>query len=122
LYNADDLSHSHAVDIAAAMHRRLFTTNYIVAETHALLLRRLRRDVAFRFLGEVDQSRAIVVRVYASDELRVRDIIAIHDDKDYSLTDATSFAAMERLHIGAAFTFDRHFAQYGFAVLGPEQR
>lgn len=26
---------------------------------------------------------------------------------------------MERLRIGHAFTFDRHFAQYGFAVLGP---
>ncbi len=28
---------------------------------------------------------------------------------------------MERLRIGTAFTFDRHFAQYGFAVLGPDE-
>ena len=27
---------------------------------------------------------------------------------------------MERLRIGAAFTFDRHVAQYGFAVLDPD--
>lgn len=28
---------------------------------------------------------------------------------------------MERLCIPAAFTFDRHFAQYGFAVLGADK-
>jgi predicted nucleic acid-binding protein len=28
---------------------------------------------------------------------------------------------MERLRIGTAFTFDRHFVQYGFAVLGPAE-
>ena len=32
----------------------------------------------------------------------------------------SSFAVMERLRIGEAFTFDRHFAQYGFVMLGPE--
>ena len=36
------------------------------------------------------------------------------------MTDAISFAVMERLHITRAFTFDRHFAQYGFTVLSPD--
>ncbi len=40
-----------------------------------------------------------------------------YDDKDFSLTDATSFAVMERIRVPYAFTFDRHFAQYGFTVL-----
>jgi len=67
----------------------------------------------------VDNSEATFVRVSTADERRAREIIAIHDDKDYSLTDATRFAVMGRLRIGAAFTFDRHFARYGFAVIGP---
>jgi len=38
-----------------------------------------------------------------------------HQDKDYSLTDCISFVLMQRLGISAAYTFDRHFAQAGFA-------
>ncbi len=40
--------------------------------------------------------------------------------KDFSLTDATSFALMERLGVRFAFTFDRNFAQYGLTALAPE--
>lgn len=33
--------------------------------------------------------------------------------KEFSFTDCTTFAVMERLKIPAAFTFDEHFRQYG---------
>ena len=46
-----------------------------------------------------------------------------HDDRDLgthiTLTDATSFAMMERLGITHAFTADRNCTHYGFAVLTP---
>jgi predicted nucleic acid-binding protein len=100
-------------------HRHLFTTNFIIAETHSLVLNRLGRDLAAQVVETIDNSETTIVRVSAADERRAREIIVTHQDKDYSLTDATSFAVMERLHIGEAFTFDRHFAQFGFAVLGP---
>jgi len=60
-----------------------------------------------------------VVRVEAADEERALEIIRRHEDKDFSLTDATSFAVMSRLGIREAFAFDRHFAQYGFVLLEP---
>ena len=98
---------------------RLFTTNFILAETHALVLTRRNRYDALRVLREIDHSLTTIVRAEADDERRAREILERYDDEDFSLTDAISFAVMERLRIGHAFTFDRHFAQYGFAVLGP---
>lgn len=40
-----------------------------------------------------------------------------YSDKDFSFTDCTSFAGMEMLGINEAFSFDRHFEQYGFTRL-----
>jgi predicted nucleic acid-binding protein len=89
----------------------------IVAEIHALLLKRVGRDVAALAVQWIDASSTTIVRVTTDDETRAREIIFAHSDKDYTLTDATSFAVMERLHIGTAFTLDRHFIQFGFAIL-----
>lgn len=125
LANSSDIDHPRAIEVATFLgrkRRRLFTTNYIFAETHALLLRRMGRVVAARFIVELDSSGTIVVRVSSRDERRAREIITRHDDKDYSLTDATSFAVMERLRIPQAFTFDHHFAQYGLSVLNQPDR
>jgi predicted nucleic acid-binding protein len=59
-----------------------------------------------------------VVRVSAADERRAWEIVRLYRDKDFSMTDATSFAVLERLHIGSALTFDSDFEQAGFAVFG----
>lgn len=87
-----------------------------------LVLNRVGRRDALRILQEIDRSATIIVRVTPADERRARAIIAQYDDKDFTLTDATSFAVMERLGIGHAFTFDRNFTQYGVTVLTPPER
>lgn len=95
----------------------LFTTNFVVAEIHALLLIRLGRQIATAMLDRLDRGSTTIVRVNASDERRARAIIQQYDDKNFSLTDALSFAVMERLRITQAFTFDQNFAQFGFRLL-----
>ena len=123
LADPHDGNHERATAIAQrliAEHWRLFTTNFIVAEIHALLLVRRGRTVAWVALQEKDHSTMTVVRVSAADEQRAREIIARYHDKDFSLTDAASFAVMERLGISTAFTFDHHFAQRGLSGLRPE--
>lgn len=96
------------------------TTNFMVAETHQLFLVRLGHRHATAFLRQFLASSTIVVRVSAQDEQRAHQIIFRYTDKDFSLTDATSFAVMERTGIAQAFSFDQHFAQYGFTILaGP---
>jgi uncharacterized protein len=118
--DAGERHHAAAVAIANRLSSerwRLFTTNFVLAETHALFLTRVNRAVAATVLSEIDNSPTTIVRVTAADEQRARAIISRYQDKDFSLTDAISFAVMERLGIGWAFTFDRNFAQYGWDIL-----
>ena len=96
-------------------HRRLVTTNLVVAETHALLLRRVGRAAALTFVQTVDEPPNVVVR--SSRELEAaaeRNWLARYDDQDFSLADAVSFAVMTDRGIREALTLDRHFAVAGF--------
>jgi predicted nucleic acid-binding protein len=47
-------------------------------------------------------------------------MLAQYKDKDFSLTDALSFAVMERLGVRVAFSLDRHFVQFGWQLLPVE--
>jgi predicted nucleic acid-binding protein len=124
-YALSDRSERRHIDALAIRERlvrerwRLFTTNFIVAETHALHLSHLGYYYAQLFLEQLDQSPTVVVRVSRADELRARQILRRYDDKKFSYTDATSFAVMERLGMTHSFTFDGNFAQYQFTVLAP---
>ncbi|MAG37433.1 MAG: VapC toxin family PIN domain ribonuclease [Dehalococcoidia bacterium] len=96
------------------------TTNFILAETHALFLARLGPAHATAFVRELPHSTARIERVTVADEQRAVAIIWQYTDKGFSLTDATSFAVMERLGITHALAYDRHFTQYGLTVLTPD--
>jgi predicted nucleic acid-binding protein len=54
-----------------------------------------------------------VIRALPEEEDRGREIVARHSDKDWSVCDAISFAIVDVRGIRGAFTFDRHFLQYG---------
>ncbi len=119
LLDADDADHVPAVKVAreiASKKRPSFITNYIEVETHALLLRKLGRVIAREWLLT---ARLPVLRVLSSEEERAREILARYTDKDWTLCDAISFAVLESRPGVSAFTFDRHFRQYGrMDVLG----
>jgi uncharacterized protein len=123
LTSSKDQNHAGAVAIMQALiagRFRLYTSNFVLAELHALLLTRISRRTAFATLTAIDSSDTTIVRVTPDDEARARRIIARFDDKNFSLTDASSFAIMDRLGITQAFTFDGNFSQYGLTVLTPE--
>lgn len=113
LLDADDADHSRAVEVAsriAAEKRPSFITNYIEAEAHALLLRKLGRSLAREWLlaGNLP-----VLKVDPDEEERAKALVARYADKDWSLCDALSFAVISRRGVGAAFSFDHHFRQFG---------
>lgn len=121
LLDADDADHARAIEVAtqiARERRPSFITNYIEAEAHALLLRKLGRTVARQWLlaGSLP-----VVAVTFAEEQRAKDVLARHADKDWTLCDAISFAVLDARRVSRAFTFDHHFRQYGrIEVLGLE--
>lgn len=118
LLDHDDANHKIAKKLfekALREKRPLLTSNFVIAETHALTLHRLGREAARAWLKAIP---AQIVRATASDESRAQQILHHYADKDFSYCDAVSFAMMERLAIGSAIAFDRHFVQYGqFVVL-----
>jgi len=121
--DAKDAEHHAAaqsfVREAKARKWSLFTTNFVLTETHALILntRRLGYWIARRFVENTRQSPMHIERVLPQDEDRAWQIICQYDDKTFTYTDATSFAVMERLGVSRAFAFDDHFRQYGFLAL-----
>jgi uncharacterized protein len=118
--NRNDEHHHEALTVSrklATQQAQLITTNFIVAETHSLVLARRGRDLALATLARIDRTVEFIERIAMEDELQARVILERHDDKTYTYTDATSFAVMERLGLRDVFTFDRHFAQYGFSPL-----
>jgi predicted nucleic acid-binding protein len=96
----------------------ILTTNFVVAEAHALILSRLGRDAGAAWLDAIE-SVAAIERVSEDDEAQAKDIIRRYDDKDFSYTDACCFAVMERLGVTVTLSVDAHFVQYGKFVALP---
>jgi uncharacterized protein len=97
----------------------LVTTNLVLAESHALLMRRIDRRVARAFLAGARAAPNIVVHSTAELEAEAESRwLTRYDDQDFSLADAVSFAVMTRRGITEALTLDRHFTTAGFAPVG----
>ena len=115
-----DENHEAAVHFIHQLIREraeLVTTNYIVAETHTLLLNRIGYATALQVIEALYKSQTRIYRVKEAQERKALEIIRAYTDKEFSLVDTISFATMERFHLTQAFAFDHQFAQYGFSLL-----
>ncbi|MDN5345033.1 MAG: uncharacterized protein PWQ18_1147 [Clostridia bacterium] len=91
----------------------LVLSNFIVAETYNLIAVRAYPAKAREWLLA---NTWPIERVSTHDEKEARRIIEKYADKNFSYTDATSFALMVRLSFDLVFTYDRHFVQYGLST------
>ncbi len=119
-----DPHHPDHESLAQALRERVsagvcvVTTNLVVAETHALLLRRSGREAALRFVREVRRGPLVVESSTPELELRAaEEWLAPFQDQDLSLADAVSFTVMRERGIREALTLDRHFAGAGFSMV-----
>ncbi len=116
LLDKSDANHNDAVKLLktiAIEKKDVILTNFIVAETHALILIKLGNKLANYWLKNLCWH---IERVSEEDEEKAKDIINAYIDKTFSYTDALTFAVMTRMNTETAFTFDKHFTQYGFKM------
>lgn len=98
--------------------RRVVTTNLVVAETHALTMRRIGVEAALAFVETVAEPPNVVVHSTMEIETKaVRAWLARYRDQDFSFTDAVSFAVMTERRIDEALTLDHHFEVAGFRAV-----
>ncbi len=109
---------ANALSDHVALGGRVVTTNLVVAEAHALLLRRAGIRPALSFVQLVRQPPNLVVQSTADLETRaLADWLERFGDQSFSLVDAVSFAVMAERRIRGALTLDRHFAIAGFTMV-----
>ena len=117
----DDINHKKAQQFLSVIREkrlRLHTTNFILDEVYTYFCKS--HAIAIE-LAELIMDNPLILlhRVTVEDESKAVEILKAFKDKDFSYTDATSFAVMERLGINTAFAFDDHFMQYGRFTVVP---
>jgi len=124
LEDEDDKEHKTALDYREKIRqgetpfRALYTSNHILDEVFTLLRLKLSHQVAVAFEENIKCSKILrILRVTPEIENVAWNIFKKCSDKDFSFTDCTSFALMEQEAMSTAFTFDKHFQQYGFQTV-----
>jgi predicted nucleic acid-binding protein len=94
---------------------QLITSDFVLVETFNLLTQTIGSKATISFGNKLKAILFLkVASVTSIDWEKAWKILGKYSDKNFSFTDCTSFALMERLKIKTAFTFDAHFTQYGF--------
>ena len=120
-YLENDGYHREAVDGWRQVERRggrWFTSNLVLSEAFTLLARRAGYAFAASRARALYRSpRAVVLRASEEDEAAALALMERFADQRVSFADCVSFVLMHDHQLTRAFTFDRHFALAGFAVL-----
>lgn len=88
------------------------TTDYVLAETDYLLLKRLGSEAERSFLAQIADGAVLREPVSAEDFVRAIEIAAAYADLDLGITDASLMAVAERLDSSVLTLDRRHFAAF----------
>lgn len=117
LADNSDFSHDFATSVYQKILKQkaiLYTSNYIIDEVITLIRSRVGHDAAVAFIKGFEISRINVLRITEIDEDLAKNIFTKYKDKQFSFTDCTSFALIDRYAINAVMSLDEHFVQYGY--------
>ena len=101
--------------------QNLVTSNQVRGETWTYLRRKTGHRSAVAFLDMLDQSPRLQIAWIDRDlERTAIRWLRRHDEREFSLVDATSFAFMRANRIRSALAFDGDFQAAGFVELRPQ--
>ncbi len=107
-----------AYEAALRAGETMVTTEFVVAELHALALRRSHRDAAVEIVRRLTMTGRIEVKSVGPARLASAiDLLSTRRRRSYSLVDAVSFGVMRERGIERALTLDSDFEAEGFEVL-----
>ena len=120
LLRADSAGHDRALE-ENRVNRKMFTTWFVLLELADHLCDQKNRHLFSMILRAIEaDNRFEVIAVDSDLLLRGLELYSTRPDKNWSLTDCTSFVVMADRAITDALTGDRHFVQAGFrALLAP---
>jgi predicted nucleic acid-binding protein len=121
LLNSNDNDHLQAVTLQTALtservHK--ITSEYVLMELGDGLSRLRFRPLASQLINLVQQDQSFEI-VPASSALFTKSLALFNQrtDKEWGLTDCSSFIIMQEGGLAAALTADHHFQQAGFSAL-----
>lgn len=121
LIDTNDQLHGVAHGILQQLYQqkaRLVTTEFVLLEVADGFSRPRTRTTVIAYLNGLRQMKPL--RIVPLDQTVLEQAWQLYcsrPDKDWGLTDCTSFVVMEQQQITEAFTSDRHFEQAGFVKL-----
>jgi len=120
LATPSDPDHEAAKNFAATITEPFVTTDYIVDELLTLFGVRRQKPKGIEWKRDVlERGGADLVRVSDDDFANALRIYEQFQDKEWSFTDCTSFAVIQRVQVKQAFSFDHHFHQFGIVTVVP---
>ena len=119
----NDTNHLSAVKIEAQIREgkfgKIITTNYVLDELFTLFKARTSAKDAIKIGNAIRNSPNIrIIWILNALEAKSWEYFTNYRDKTYSFTDCTSFIVLQSLRIDTAFTYDSHFKQAGFKIIG----
>ena len=117
LMDCDDVNHGRARRfwIELSPDEPLLTHNYVLVETSALVQRRLGIEALQALIDELTLPISTVFVDRVLHDAAVSGVLNARE-RQVSLVDVVSFEVMRRAGVRAAFTFDDHFARFGFEL------
>ena len=117
LLNRTDQYHRRAIGFDRG-NRGLLTTEWVLIEVADLLAKGKTRPYVMPLIRDLQESGDCEIVAFSGDILeRAQSLYDQHRDKEWTLTDCTSFLVMREHGITEALTGDRHFEQAGFTAL-----